>query len=83
MATAANNKSEGYNYGKKLNPKKKAREEAKQKRDQQPASEDYAKYKAKELEKIQGKDARRRAHDAKDRGAGDRTKKTVRSGLQH
>jgi len=50
---------------KKVNPKKQAREAAKEKRDQQPASEDYAKYKAKEQEKKKGKDARRRAHDKK------------------
>ena len=62
---------------KKVNPKKKAREEGKKKRDAQPASEDYAKYKAKELEKKKGKDARREAHDKKEKGSGDRTKKQI------
>jgi len=61
----------------KVNPKKEARELAKEKRDQQPASEDYAKYKAKEIEKAKGKDARREAHDAKDKGGTDRTKKEI------
>jgi len=60
-----------------VNPKKQAREEAKQKRDQQPASEDYAKHKAKQLEKTDGKDARRKAHDAKESGTPDRTKKQL------
>jgi hypothetical protein len=52
----------------KGNPKKEARERAKEIRDQQPDSENYANYKAKELEKAKGKDARRKAHDAKDKG---------------
>jgi RHS repeat-associated protein len=63
--------------GKKQNPKREAREQAKEKRDQQPASEDYAKHKAKELEKSKGKDARREAHDKKKSGSGDRTKKQL------
>lgn len=42
----------------KGNPKKEARERVKEIRDQQPESEDYAKYKVKELEKTKGKDAR-------------------------
>ncbi len=61
----------------RVNPKKQAREEAKQKRDQQPASEDYAKHKAKQLEKTDGKNARRKAHDAKEGGAPNRTKKQL------
>ena len=40
---------------------------------EEPASEDYAKWKAKELEKAEGKDARRAAHDKKRDGI-DRTK---------
>jgi RHS repeat-associated protein len=58
------------------NPKKAAREAAKEKREIQPASEKYAKYKAKELEKNKGKDARREAHDKKE-GLQDRTKKQI------
>jgi RHS repeat-associated protein len=61
----------------KSNPKREAREKAKENRNQQPASEDYAKYKAKELEKSKGKDARREAHDKKESGTGDRTKKQL------
>lgn len=41
---------------------------------EEPASEDYAKWKAKELEKAKGKDARRKAHDKKKKGEGDRSK---------
>ncbi|GAB6010284.1 RHS repeat domain-containing protein [Dysgonomonas reticulitermitis] len=62
---------------KPINPKKAAREAGKEQRANQPASEDYAKYKAKELEKNKGKDARRGGHDAKDKGAPDRTKKQL------
>jgi RHS repeat-associated protein len=61
----------------KTNPKREAREKATENRNQQPASEDYAKYKAKELEKSKGKDARREAHDKKESGTGDRTKKQL------
>ncbi|MCH6202168.1 RHS repeat-associated core domain-containing protein [Aquiflexum sp. LQ15W] len=61
----------------RTNPKREAREKAKENRNEQPASEDYAKYKAKELEKSKGKDARREAHDKKESGAGDRTKKQL------
>jgi hypothetical protein len=50
----------------KTNPKKAAREVTKEKRGIQPASEKYAKYKAKELEKNIGKDARGEAHDKKE-----------------
>lgn len=52
---------------KKMNPKKVAREAAKKKRNQQPASENYAKFKARKLEKAKGKDARRKAHDKKEK----------------
>ena len=41
-----------------------------------PASEDYAKWKAKELEKAEGKDARRAAHDKKRDGI-DRSKRQL------
>jgi len=57
--------------------KKKARQDAKDKRDQQPASEDYVKYKDNKLDKAKGKDAGRRAHDKKEAGAPDRTKKQI------
>jgi len=52
--------------GKKENFKREAREKARKAREEQPASEDYAKYKAKGLEKAKGKDARRRGHDSKE-----------------
>ena len=44
---------------------------------EEPASEDYAKWKAKELEKSQGKDARRLAHDRKNPGEGNRSKQRL------
>jgi hypothetical protein len=59
------------------NPKKEAREKGKEIRDSQPASEDYAKWKAKSLEKRQGKEARRVAHDKKTKGSPNRTKKEL------
>lgn len=87
MANAAVNKSNGYNYGeksnKKVNPKKAARIQGKEKRKNQPASEEYAKYKAKELEKVKGKDARRRAHDAKDKIGTDRTIDEINEDYKH
>lgn len=43
----------------------------------QPASEDYVKYKARELEKLKGKDARRQAHDKKQKGEQDRPKNRI------
>jgi RHS repeat-associated protein len=43
---------------------------------QEPASEAYAKWKAKELERLKDKDARRAAHDEK-RGRGDRTREEL------
>jgi hypothetical protein len=60
-----------------VNPKKAAREAGAEKRATQPASEKYTKDKAKKLEKTKGKDARREAHDKKEKGAGDRTKKQI------
>jgi hypothetical protein len=62
---------------KSVNPKKVAREAGAEKRAKQPASENYAKDKAKKLEKTKGKAARREAHDKKEKGAGDRTKKQL------
>ena len=62
---------------KKTNPKKEARQKAKEKRDKLPASEQYVKYKAKELQKKLGKDARRNAHDQKEKGEPDRNKKQI------
>jgi hypothetical protein len=62
----------------KINPKKQAREEAKKKREEQPASENYAKHKAKQKEKAEGKDARRESHDKKEKGGPpNRTKKQL------
>lgn len=63
---------------KKSNPKKEARAEAKATRENQPASEKRAKDYAKDLEKREGKDARRSAHDAKEKGSGDRTAKQLK-----
>jgi len=44
---------------------------------EEPASEGYAKWKARELEKSKGKDARRKSHDKKRKGEGDRSKKRL------
>ena len=44
---------------------------------EEPKSEDYAKWKAKEKAKADGKDARRKAHDVKNEGGRDRTKKEL------
>lgn len=52
-------------------------EVGKENRDNQKASENYAKYKAEKLEKAAGKGARRDAHDAKDKIGCDRTKKEL------
>ena len=41
---------------------------------EEPASEEYAKWKARTLEKERGKDARREGHDRKQKGEGDRSK---------
>jgi hypothetical protein len=71
----AKEKTQG-NY-KSINPKKQAREDGKAKRENQPASERYAKDKAKAKAKAEGHDARRKAHDAKEKGAPDRTKKQI------
>ena len=62
---------------KKVNPKKEAREKAKEERDNQKASEKRAKDLEKDLEKAKGPDARREAHDAKEKGSGDRTLKQL------
>lgn len=51
------------------NPKKEAREDAKQKRKEQDGSEKKAKDNGKKLEKAKGKDARRQAHDMKEKGS--------------
>ena len=61
----------------KLILKKKLDKKAKEKRDKQPASEQYVKYKAKELQKKLGKDARRNAHDQKEKGEPDRNKNQI------
>jgi uncharacterized protein RhaS with RHS repeats len=70
-------KKKAADKAKKKYSKKEARQKAKEKKEQQPASEDYVKYKARELEKSKGKDARRKAHDKKRSGAPDRTKKQI------
>ena len=44
---------------------------------EESAPEGYAKWKAKELEKRQGKDARRKAHDLKKSGEGDRSRAVI------
>uniref|UniRef100_UPI0026138DEE hypothetical protein n=1 Tax=uncultured Dysgonomonas sp. TaxID=206096 RepID=UPI0026138DEE len=76
--TGQNKQSVSQTSGeKKINPKREAREAAKEKRDSQPASEKYAKDKAKAKGKAEGADARRKAHDEKDKGAPDRTKKQI------
>ena len=44
---------------------------------EEPASEEYGKWKARELEKQKGKDARRESHDLKDKGEQDRSKRQL------
>ncbi len=44
---------------------------------QPPASEEYAKWKAKQAERAGGKDARSKGHDLKERGEPDRTKEVL------
>ena len=44
---------------------------------EEPASEEYGKWKAREVEKQGGKEARRNIHDKKEKGAPDRTKKEL------
>jgi len=44
---------------------------------EEPASEEYGKWKAREVEKQGGKEARRNLHDKKEKGAPDRTKKEL------
>ncbi len=63
---------------------RRAAEQAKAKEDkhgdadyEEPASEDYVKNRAKEAEADGGKKARRKGHDAKESGEGDRSKATV------
>ncbi len=72
-----NTKNTRESNNQKINPKKEAREKAKQERENQPASEKYVKDAAKKLEKNKGKDARREAHDKKKPGEKDRTKKRI------
>ena len=49
---------------------------------EEPASEDYVRHRAKELEKTKGKEGRREAHDAKEPGEPDRSKSTVKEDYQ-
>ncbi|GHF31337.1 hypothetical protein GCM10017044_28580 [Kordiimonas sediminis] len=49
----------------------------------EPASEDYAKWKAKQVEKAKGKDGRRKVHYDKKAGEGDRTKQQVQDAKQN
>lgn len=44
---------------------------------EEPASEDYAKWRAKRAEKAHGKDSRRDGHDRKEAGEGDRSKRQL------
>ena len=44
---------------------------------EEPASEEYGKWKAREAEKQGGKEARRNIHDKKEKGVPDRTKKEL------
>ena len=76
-ATAATPAPKNQNDNKKTNPKKEAREAAKEKRDNQPASEKYTKDKAKAKGKAEGPDARRKAQDEKGKGEPDRSKKQI------
>lgn len=57
----------------KKDRRKRIKKERKERKANEPASEDKVKWKAKELEKIQGKDKRREAHDKKQRGEPDRS----------
>jgi RHS repeat-associated protein len=61
----------------KNDSKREAREAGKEQKANQKDSEQRVKWKANELEKAKGPDARRRAHDAKEKGAPDRTKKQI------
>lgn len=74
---AQNNKAEGYDRGHKNSAKKNARKLGAEQRERQQASAGYARYKANELEKRKGKDARRDAHDAKELRGHDRTKREI------
>jgi RHS repeat-associated protein len=82
MAKAWNNlNSEGQksqDKNKTSNPKKEAREQGRQARENQPAPEKRAKDSGRDLEKREGKDARRKAHDEKKKGEPDRTKKQLK-----
>ena len=64
--------------GKKNNPKKEAREQAREKRDNQPASEKRASDSQRDLTKREGRDASRKAHDVKKKGEPDRTTKQLK-----
>lgn len=57
----------------KKDRRKRIKKERKERKANEPASEDKVKWKAKELEKSQGKDKRREAHDKKQRGEPDRS----------
>ena len=62
--------------------RKRQREETKEQKHgdseyQEPSSERYGKYKAREAEKEYGKDARRRFHDSKIKGEGNRSKQRL------
>lgn len=70
--------SSNSDSSKRSNPKKEAREAGRANRENQPASEKRAKDYGKQLEKEQGKDARRKAHDAKDQIGKDRTVKELK-----
>ena len=62
----------------KADKKREQRAQGQDKRDNQPASEEFGKGQAKELKKKEGPDAARKAHDAKEKGAPERTKQQIR-----
>jgi len=64
-------------YSRRKRQQQKAKEEKFGEAGQEPASEDYVKWKAKEKEKRDGKQGRRDAHDEKQEGEPDRTKDQI------
>lgn len=62
----------------RMNPKKEQRKQGQEMREKQPGSEKRGKDYAKDLEKREGKDARRQAHDIKEKGSKNRTVKELK-----
>ncbi|QRE04877.1 hypothetical protein [Flavobacterium psychrophilum] len=75
---SSSNSNSSSSESRKSNPKKEAREAGKANRENQPASEKRAKDYGKQVERESGKDARRAAHDAKDKIGRDRTVKELK-----